>query len=59
MEIGMYHSYLEVDFGNMKEQYRKVQAAAAPRGVIPVMKANAYGIGLLPMADFLVNTMGA
>ena len=55
----MYHSYLEVDFGHMKEQYRKVQAAAAPRGVIPVLKANAYGIGLLPMADFLVNTMGA
>lgn len=59
MDIGMYHSYLEVDFGNMKAQYQKVQQAAAPRGVIPVMKANAYGIGLLPMADFLVNTMGA
>lgn len=59
MDIGMYHSYLEVDFGNMKKQFQKVQQAASPRGVIPVMKANAYGIGLLPMADFLVNTMGA
>jgi len=58
MDIGMYNSYLEVDFGKMKESFRKVQAAAGARGVIPVLKANAYGIGLIPMADFLVNTMG-
>ena len=58
MDIGMYNSYLEVNFGKMKESFRKVQAAAGERGVIPVLKANAYGIGLLPMADFLVNTMG-
>ena len=58
MDIGMYNSYLEVDFGKMKESFRKVQAAAGTRGVIPVLKANAYGIGLIPMADFLVNTMG-
>ena len=58
MDIGMYNSYLEVDFGKMKESFRKVQAAAGNRGVIPVLKANAYGIGLIPMADFLVNTMG-
>ena len=57
MDIGMYNSYLEVDFGKMKESFRKVQAAAGNRGVIPVLKANAYGIGLIPMADFLVNTM--
>ena len=59
MDIGMYNSYLEVNFGKMKDQYKKVQAAAGRRGVIPVLKANAYGIGLEPMADFLVNTMGA
>ena len=57
MDIGMYNSYLEVDFGKMKESFRKVKAAAGSRGVIPVLKANAYGIGLVPMADFLVNTM--
>ena len=57
MDIGMYNSYLEVDFGKIKESFRKVQAAAGNRGVIPVLKANAYGIGLIPMADFLVNTM--
>ena len=57
MDIGMYNSYLEVDFGRMKESFHKVQAAAGRRGVIPVLKANAYGIGLVPMADFLVNTM--
>ena len=57
MDIGMYNSYLEVDFGRMRESFRKVQAAAGRRGVIPVLKANAYGIGLVPMADFLVNTM--
>lgn len=59
MDIGMYNSYLEVNFGKMKESYRKVQAAAGNRGVIPVMKANGYGIGLLPLANFTVNTMGA
>ncbi len=58
MDIGMYNSYLEVNFGKMKESFRKVQVAAGSRGVIPVLKANAYGIGLVPMADFLVNTMG-
>ena len=57
MDIGMYNSYMEVDFGKMKESFNKVKAAAGKRGVIPVLKANAYGIGLLPMADFLVNTM--
>ena len=57
MDIGMYNSYLEVDFGKMKESFNKVKAAAGSRGVIPVLKANAYGIGLVPMADFLVNTM--
>ena len=57
MDIGMYNSYLEVDFGKMKESFNKVQAADGSRGVIPVLKANAYGIGLVPMADFLVNTM--
>ena len=57
MDIGMYNSYMEVDFGKMKESFNKVKAAAGSRGVIPVLKANAYGIGLLPMADFLVNTM--
>ena len=57
MDIGMYNSYLEVDFGKMKESFNKVKAAAGSRGVIPVLKANAYGIGLIPMADFLVNTM--
>ena len=59
MELGMYNSYLEIDFEKMKESYRKVQAAAGRREVIPVMKANAYGIGLAPMADFLVHHMGA
>ena len=57
MDIGMYNSYMEVDFGKMKESFNKVKAAAGKRGVIPVLKANAYGIGLIPMADFLVNTM--
>ena len=57
MDIGMYTSSLEVDFGRMKESFRQVQATAGRRGVIPVLKANAYGIGLVPMADFLVNTM--
>ena len=57
MDIGMYNSYMEVDFGKMKESFNKVKAAAGKRGVIPVLKANAYGIGLLPMADFLVNTI--
>ncbi len=59
MEIGPYNSYLEVDFGKMKESWRKVQAAAGKRGIIPVMKADAYGIGLAAMADFAVNHMGA
>lgn len=59
MEIGPYHSYLEVDFGKMKENWHKVRAAAGKREIIPVMKADGYGIGLAALADFAVHQMGA
>ena len=58
MDIGMYNSYLEVDFGRMKESFRKVQAAAGRRGVIPVLKANAYGMNAVEVAGAL-KTEGA
>lgn len=60
MELGVYNSYLEVDFSKIRDAYQKVKAAIGPKQeIMPVLKANAYGIGALTMADFLVQTMGA
>ena len=59
MELGMYNSYLEVDFTKIKDAYLKTKAAIGPRqDILPVLKANAYGIGALKMAEFLVQTLG-
>jgi alanine racemase len=44
---------VEVDLGALAENYRAIQAAVAPAAVMPVVKANAYGHGLVPVARHL------
>ena len=46
-------THLEVDLGRLRENYRVIAAHVAPARVMPVLKANAYGHGLLPVARML------
>lgn len=55
----MYNSYLEIDFSKIKDACEKVQKRIGPKQqMLPVLKADAYGIGALEMAEFLVQTIG-
>ena len=47
--------WLEISLGTLTENYRKIQEAVAPAEVIAVLKANAYGLGVLPIAEALVD----
>lgn len=51
MENNFYNSYMQIDTGIVEENYRKVQAyIGQDTGIIPVVKGNCYGFGLVPMA---------
>ena len=41
---------VEVSLGRLGENFRAIEAAVAPAAVMPVLKANAYGHGLVPVA---------
>ena len=41
---------LEVDLGTLERNYRKIAEGVAPLGVIAVLKANAYGLGMPEIA---------
>ncbi len=43
-------TYLEVDLSCLAENYRAICRAAAPAKVMPILKANAYGHGLVEVA---------
>ena len=45
---------VEVDLARLTENFRAIQAAVAPAAVMPIVKANAYGHGLVPVARHLV-----
>lgn len=45
--------WLEIDMGLLKDNFRKIQAAVKPCSVLAVLKANAYGLGVLPIATAL------
>jgi len=59
MDLSCYNSYYEIDLRKIAENYRKVCTHVAPTGVIPVLKANAYGIGLREAAKVLVQRCGS
>ena len=48
--------WLEVDLGALRGNYRKIAAAVRPAGVLCVLKANAYGLGVEPYAAALSET---
>ena len=43
-------TYVEVNLVRLVENYRAIQNKVAPAAVMPVLKANAYGHGLIPVA---------
>ncbi|MEM7114274.1 MAG: alanine racemase [Chloroflexota bacterium] len=51
-------TYVEVDLGRLTENYRAIQQAVGETAVMPILKANAYGHGLVPVAQHLA-TLGA
>lgn len=44
---------LEVDLGKLQSNFRKIAGGVAPLRVMPVLKANAYGLGVRPIATAL------
>lgn len=55
MDIGYYNSYLEIDLGIIKKSIFTVkQHIGSKVGIIPVVKGNAYGMGLVEMSRFLL-----
>ncbi|MGN0852501.1 MAG: alanine racemase [Kiritimatiellia bacterium] len=48
--------WVEIDLRTLKKNYRRIAAAVKPARVLCVLKANAYGLGVLPYADALADT---
>ncbi len=44
---------VEVSLGRLADNFRAIQAAVAPAVVMPIVKAHAYGHGLVPVARAL------
>ena len=55
MELSCYNSYYEIRLETLWENYEKILRFTAPARVIPVRKANAYGMGTSEMAQMLVD----
>ena len=54
MNIPMNNSYIEVDMQILRENMASIAASLTPgTGIIPVLKDNAYGLGLVPIARVL------
>jgi len=45
---------VEVDLARLTANFQAIEAAVAPAVVMPILKANAYGHGLVPVAHHLV-----
>lgn len=58
MERSSYNSYYEIDLGALVENYGKIARYVAPVRIMPVLKANAYGMGTVEVAHALVERCG-
>ena len=48
-------TYIEVNLTRLTENYRAIERAVAPATVMPILKANAYGHGLVEVARHVVS----
>ena len=46
--------WLEINLKTLKENFNKIQAVVEPLHVVAVLKANAYGLGVKPIAETLI-----
>lgn len=51
-------SYIEVNLGMMGENFTRIQKLAPKAEILPMLKADAYGNGMIPISQFLVNDCG-
>lgn len=58
MELSLYNSYYEIDLGALEDNYARIQSYVAPAQMMPVLKANAYGMGTVEIARTLVERCG-
>ena len=49
----MVRVWVEVDLNKVRNNFRKIREGAAPAQVLAVLKANAYGLGVEPVAECL------
>lgn len=60
MNNNFYNLYMKIDTDTVVDNYRKVQNwIGADTGIIPVVKGNCYGFGLVPMAKIFEERCGA
>ncbi len=56
METGSLRpTIVEISLARLADNFRAIQAAVAPAAVMPIVKANAYGHGLVPVARHLAS----
>ena len=58
MDLTCYNSYYEVDLSVLEENFKKISRFIAPAQIIPVLKADAYGMGALEIAKALTERCG-
>ena len=51
--------WLEINLDTVRGNFLKIRAAAAPAETLAVLKANAYGLGVKPIAEVLLNAGAA
>ena len=51
--------WLEIDLDTVRGNFLKIKAAAAPAETLAVLKANAYGLGVKPIAEVLLSAGAA
>lgn len=51
-------SFLEVNLGLMAGNFKSIQALAPRAEILPMVKCDAYGNGMIPVSQFLVREMG-
>lgn len=51
-------SFLEVNLGYLGENFNRIQALAPKAEILPMVKANAYGNGAVPVSQYLVKECG-
>jgi alanine racemase len=48
-------TFVEVDLDRLTENYRAIETAVSPATIMPILKANAYGHGLVEVAQHVVS----